>query len=217
VRSEETKGPRPRDDTVDSPHPTVLTSHSSFWNVPNILTLSRLPLAVVLFVCISYKAWFAALVVFGIAALTDWIDGWWARRFDQQSTFGRVFDPLTDKILLGGAFIFLVPVRESGMKAWMATVVICRELLITGVRGYVESLGKKFGADWFGKLKTVLQCVSLAVILAVQSVRGQSWAENHLDLLEALQFALLYAMLAATVGSGVQYCWRAVWLLREVK
>jgi CDP-diacylglycerol---glycerol-3-phosphate 3-phosphatidyltransferase len=213
VRSEETKDPRMRD---DPPHSSPLT-HSSFWNVPNVLTLSRLPLAVVLFVCISYEAWFAALVIFGIAALTDWIDGWWARRFNQQSAFGRVFDPLTDKILLGGAFIFLIPVPEAGMKAWMATVIICRELLITGVRGYVESLGKKFGADWFGKLKTVLQCVSLAVILGVLSVRGQSWAENHLALLEALQFALLYAMLAATVGSGVQYCWRAVWLLREVK
>jgi CDP-diacylglycerol---glycerol-3-phosphate 3-phosphatidyltransferase len=203
--------------TSPDPQHSALSPQSPFWNVPNILTLSRLPLAAALFICISYEAWFAALVVFGIAALTDWIDGWWARRFNQQSTFGRVFDPLTDKILLGGAFIFLVPVRESEMKAWMATVVICRELLITGVRGYVESLGKKFGADWFGKLKTVLQCISLAVILGVLSVRGQSWAESHLDLLKALQFALLYAMLAATVGSGVQYCWRAVWLLREVK
>jgi CDP-diacylglycerol---glycerol-3-phosphate 3-phosphatidyltransferase len=216
VRSEETKNPK-LPNTADSPHSPLPTPHSVFWNVPNILTLSRLPLAVVLFVCISHEAWLAALVVFGIAALTDWIDGWWARRFNQQSAFGRVFDPLTDKVLLGGAFIFLVPERESGMKAWMATVIICRELLITGVRGYVESLGKKFGADWFGKLKTVLQCVSLAVILAVLSVRSQSWAENHLDLLEALQFALLYAMLAATVGSGIQYCWRAAWLLREVK
>jgi CDP-diacylglycerol---glycerol-3-phosphate 3-phosphatidyltransferase len=189
-------------------------SHSNFWNVPNILTLSRLPLAVVLFVCISYEAWFAALVVFGIAALTDALDGWWARRFNQQSAFGRVFDPLTDKVLLGGAFIFLIPVEQSGMKAWMVTVIICRELLVTGIRGYVESLGKKFGADWFGKLKTVLQCVALAAILAVLWVRDFSWAQEHLGLMEWLQFGLLYAMLAATVGSGLQYCWRAVRLLR---
>jgi len=216
VRSEETKDPK-LPDTADSPHSSLRTPHSDFWNVPNILTLSRLPLAVVLFVCISHEAWFAALVVFGVAALTDWIDGWWARRFNQQSAFGRVFDPLTDKVLLGGAFIFLIPVEQSGMKAWMVTVIICRELLVTGIRGYVESLGKKFGADWFGKLKTVLQCVSLAVILAVLSVRSQSWAENHLDLLETLQLALLYAMLAATVGSGIQYCCRALLLLREAK
>lgn len=190
---------------------------SEFWNVPNVLTLSRLPLAVVLFVCISCEWWLAGLVVFGVAALTDWVDGWWARHFGQLSAFGRVFDPLTDKVLLGGAFIFLVPVKESGMAAWMATVVICREMLITGVRGYVESLGQKFGADWFGKLKTLLQCAALVVILFVLGVRDQPWAREQSGLLTALQYGLLYAMLAATVGSGVQYCLRAATLLRDVR
>lgn len=179
---------------------------TQFWNVPNVLTLSRLPLSALLFACIDQHWWWFALVTFVVAALTDWLDGWWARRFNQLSVFGRVFDPLTDKIMLGGAFIFLVAVPESGMRAWIAAAVISRELLITGVRGYVESLGKKFGADWFGKLKTILQCFWLGTVLFYLGVTGESWAPT----IEVAHLILLYAMVIATIGSGLQYCWKAV-------
>jgi CDP-diacylglycerol---glycerol-3-phosphate 3-phosphatidyltransferase len=182
-------------------------------NVPNALTVSRVPLTILLCAFIEFRIWPAALATFVVAAVTDMIDGWWARRFGQLSTFGRVFDPLTDKILIGGAFIFLIPVEESQMRSWMAAVVIGRELLITGVRGYVESLGKKFGADWFGKLKTILQCVWLLAVLVYLSVREQSWATNLVGPVEMLHYGLLYAMIAATVLSGLQYCWKAVKLL----
>ena len=185
------------------------------WNVPNILTISRIPLTIVLCVFIECRLWFAALVTFVVASLTDWIDGWWARKFNQTSTFGRVFDPLTDKILLGSAFIFLVAVPESAMQAWMAAVVIGRELLITGVRGYVESLGKKFGADWFGKLKTILQCVWLLAVLVYLTMKQDSPESSLLGPVEILHYGLLYAMIAATVLSGLQYCWKAVKLVRS--
>src|SRR5438067_6476240 len=121
-------------------------------NVPNGLTVSRIPLTVLLCAFIHYQLWLASVVTFAVASVTDWIDGWWARNFNQMSAFGRVFDPLTDKILLGSAFIFLIPVEHAAMQPWMAAVVIGRELLITGVRGYVESPGKNLGADWGGKL-----------------------------------------------------------------
>jgi CDP-diacylglycerol--glycerol-3-phosphate 3-phosphatidyltransferase len=155
----------------------------------------------------------AALVTFIVASLTDAIDGWWARRFNQMSTFGRVFDPLTDKILIGSAFIFLIGVDGSAMAAWMAAVVIGRELLITGVRGYVESLGKKFGADWFGKLKTILQCSWLLAVLVFLTIREMSWAEPLWNFVEVVHYGLLYAMIAATVLSGLQYCLKAWKLL----
>ncbi len=187
----------------------------SFWNVPNVLTLSRVPLTAGLCVAIEFHAWLVGFAVFFVAALTDWIDGWYARRFNQLSVFGRVFDPLTDKVLLGGAFIFLVAVPESGMKAWMAAAVIARELLVTGIRGYVESLGKKFGADWFGKLKTILQCVWLGAVLIYLAVRELSLAASAIEAFEWLHWALLYAMLAATILSGLQYCWKAVRLVGE--
>jgi CDP-diacylglycerol---glycerol-3-phosphate 3-phosphatidyltransferase len=190
------------------------TPPSSIWSVPNLLTLSRLPLSVLLFTFIEIRAWPAALATFLVSAFTDALDGWWARRFNQTSVFGRVFDPLTDKVLIGGAFIFLIAVPDSLMKPWMAATVIGRELLVTGIRGYVESLGKKFGADWFGKLKTILQSAWLVAVLAYLTALGLDWPADRAMILEGLHKALLYAMLAATIGSGLQYVWKAIRLLR---
>ena len=193
----------------------VMSDQNRLVNVPNGLTISRVPLTILICTFIEFRLWPAALALFVVAAVTDMIDGWWARRFGQLSTFGRVFDPLTDKILIGGAFIFLIPVEHSAMRPWMAAVVIGRELLITGVRGYVESLGKKFGADWFGKLKTILQCAWLLAVLFYLAIRDQAWSESLEGPAEMLHFGLLYAMLAATILSGLQYCWKAVVLLYE--
>jgi CDP-diacylglycerol--glycerol-3-phosphate 3-phosphatidyltransferase len=120
---------------------------------------------------------------------------------------------LTDKILLGGAFIFLLAVPESGFVPWMTALVIGRELLITGIRGYVEALGKKFGADWFGKLKTILQCVVLISTFTVLALRDVAWAETLQRPLWGIHVVVLYAMLAATFLSGVQYCWKALKLV----
>ena len=182
-------------------------------NVPNGLTVSRLPLTALLCGFIHYHVWAAALVTFVIAAVTDWIDGWLARTWNQLSTFGRVFDPLTDKILIGSAFIFLSPVEKAAMAPWMVAVVIGRELLITGVRGYVESLGKKFGADWFGKLKTILQCLWLVAVLAYLAILQQMPESGLIAPVEVVHYGLLYAMLAATVLSGLQYIGKAYKLL----
>lgn len=182
-------------------------------NVPNGLTIARIPLTVLLCALIHFELWPAAVVTFAVAAVTDWIDGWWARRYSQLSTFGRVFDPLTDKILLGGAFIFLIPVHDSAMQPWMVAVVIGREMLITGVRGYVESLGKKFGADWFGKLKTILQCLWLLAVLVFLTLRAHLPDSALVGPVEMLHYGLLYAMLAATVLSGLQYLAKAYQLL----
>ena len=189
-------------------------SAESLTSTPNLLSLSRLPLAVVLFVCVSYEWWPAALGVFLVATFTDWLDGWWARRTGQASVVGRNLDPLTDKVLIGGAFIYLLPVPEAGLARWMVATVICRELLITGLRGIVEAAGKKFGADWFGKLKTVLQSAALIALFLVLALRGFEPAARLLPVLEPIQLALLYAMLAATVGSAVQYAVKAARLMR---
>ena len=189
-------------------------SAESLTSTPNLLSLSRLPLAVVLFVCISYEWWPAALGVFLVATFTDWLDGWWARRTGQASVVGRTLDPLTDKVLIGGAFIYLLPVPEAGLARWMVATVICRELLITGLRGIVEAAGQKFGADWFGKLKTVLQSAALIGVFLLLTLRGFEPAAGLLPVLEPVQLVLLYAMLTATVGSGVQYTVKAARLMR---
>lgn len=180
------------------------------WNVPNILSLSRVPLTVVLCACVEFQWWLPALVVFAVAALTDWLDGWWARKFNQTSAVGRALDPLTDKVLIGSAFIFLIPVADAGIAPWMVAVMLSRELLITGIRGMVESAGKKFGADWFGKLKTILQCVVLVAVLFLLTCRQYEWLAEWWDVALLRTYrVLLWAMLLATVGSGLQYLVKA--------
>lgn len=183
-------------------------------NVPNLLSLARVPLAVVLFACVGHEAWLAGLVVFVVACATDWLDGWWARKYGPLTLVGRNLDPLCDKVLVCGAFIYLIPAPGAGVLPWMVTVVVCRELLVTGLRGMVEATGRKFGADWFGKLKMGLQCAVLIGVLLIAWLRTRAGTADALAALERVQLALLWAMLAATVGSGAQYVVKAVKLLR---
>ena len=182
-------------------------------NVPNLLSLARVPLAAVLFALVVYEAWLAGLVVFAVACATDWLDGWWARRYGPLTLVGRALDPLCDKVLVCGAFIYLLPVPGAGVLPWMVTVVVCRELLVTGLRGMVEAAGKRFGADWFGKLKMGLQCAVLIGVLLIQYARAEGFGPSVLGALSAVQLVLLWAMLAATVGSGAQYVVKAARLL----
>ncbi|QEL15289.1 CDP-diacylglycerol--glycerol-3-phosphate 3-phosphatidyltransferase [Limnoglobus roseus] len=181
---------------------------SSLTSVPNLLSLSRVPLGISIFACIAYQQWLAALVLFMIATITDWLDGWWARRFNLVSTVGRSLDPLTDKFLICGTFIYL-QAANVGILPWMVTLVVGREILITGVRGMVEAAGKKFGADWFGKLKTSLQCAVILGVLFLQTIRP-----HESPVLDDVYRVLLYAMLFATLGSGVQYLMKATKLLQ---
>jgi CDP-diacylglycerol--glycerol-3-phosphate 3-phosphatidyltransferase len=186
------------------------------WTIPNILTLSRLPLSVALFACIAYEQWLGGLIVFGLAALTDWLDGLLARRWNQLSALGRSLDPLIDKVLTGGAFIYLMPVEGAYLLPWMVTVVIGRELLITGIRGIMETQGVKFGADSLGKIKMILQCAVLVATLAVLWLKGFELSMGARTALEYIQFVLLYAMLLATIVSGLQYMVKAIRNLKPI-
>src|SRR5207253_8267437 len=116
------------------------------------------------------------------------------------------------KILVCGAFIYLIPVATAGIDLWMVVVVVVRELLVTGIRGMVEAAGKKFGADWFGKLKMGLQCAVLLGVFLIESLRTPE-PSDLVAFLERAQLVLLWAMLVATVGSGVQYVVKAARLL----
>ena len=178
--------------------------------IPNLLTLSRLPLGVALFACVAYEHWLAGLVIFLLSALTDFLDGYLARLLHQASALGRNLDPLIDKVLTGGAFIYLMPVKHAELSEWMVTVVVGRELLITGLRGMMEAQGVKFGADQLGKLKMVLQCVVLAAILAVLWLRTLGLDDGTIAILRRVQITLIHVMILATVVSGTQYVVKAV-------
>ena len=182
-------------------------------NVPNVLTASRFVLALVLFVLIGAQAWLACLVVFAMAAVTDFLDGYLARRMGITSTLGRNLDPLVDKVLMCGAFIFLLPEPAAGVTPWIAVIIVARELVITGLRGFLESQGIVFGADNLGKLKMALQCAALIAIFVALQAHGQAGPE--VPLLAAVSGILVYAMVAATAWSGLQYLWKAAQLLKH--
>ncbi|MFO0795910.1 MAG: CDP-alcohol phosphatidyltransferase family protein [Gemmataceae bacterium] len=174
-------------------------------NVPNLLSFARIPLAVVLFVCVVQRWWLAALLLFLVAAFTDWLDGWWARRYGPLTLVGRNLDTVTDKVLVCGTFVYLAPVPEAGIPTWAAVLVLSRELIVTAVRGVIESTGQKFGADWFGKLKMGFQCAVLVGVFLIQWWRAEGFSADVLALLEPVQLVLFWLMVATTVGSGVQY------------
>jgi CDP-diacylglycerol---glycerol-3-phosphate 3-phosphatidyltransferase len=182
------------------------------FNLPNQLTASRFVLALVLFGLIAIHGWLACLIVFVVAAFTDWLDGYLARKQGLTSTLGRNLDPLVDKVLTCGAYIFLMPIEGAGLAPWMVTVVVARELVITSLRSFLENQGVRFGAEWVGKIKMVLQCAALiAILVALQAGVDSPYA----SVLGWTRDILIYAMLASTILSGMQYLWRSALLLRS--
>ena len=201
---------------------------AAVFTVPNQLTAARFLLSIALFILIAYEQWLWCFGVFVVAAITDWLDGYLARKLQLGSTLGRNLDPLVDKILICGAFTFLIPFKESGITPWIATVVVTRELLVTSLRSFIENRGGNFGATWPGKLKMGLQCAALIAIFlflayfslfmyVADNVRQPPWFVSRpiLYWFELLRVILVYAMTASTVISGLQYLWRATVLLRE--
>jgi CDP-diacylglycerol---glycerol-3-phosphate 3-phosphatidyltransferase len=176
-------------------------TRSQWLTVPNLFTTARFVLSIVVFVLIEWRMFLPAMVVFIVAASTDWIDGYWARRFQQTSKVGRIYDPFVDKIIICGSYIFLVAEPQSGLTAWMAVVVAGRELLVTALRSAIEGAGGDFSARWAAKWKMLFQCVAVGASLLVLSYGDQvvpTWASSTL---------LVSAWLAivTTVFSGVQY------------
>jgi CDP-diacylglycerol---glycerol-3-phosphate 3-phosphatidyltransferase len=185
-------------------------------NLPNCITVSRLVLAFVLFAMISYGGlWFASAIVFAVAAATDAVDGYLARRYGMVTTLGRILDPFVDKIIVCGAFIFLLAASEpsggvqSGVGPWMTLIVIGREMFITGLRSILEQQGKDFSASLSGKIKMVVQCFAVeASLLSMSPALNSAWFNGLRDVL--LWLAVLF-----TLGSGVLYIRRAARLLRS--
>ena len=193
---------------------TTTTPRPPVFNLPNQLTASRFVLGLVLFLLIDLGLWIGCIVVFALAAATDWLDGYLARKQGLVSTLGRNLDPLVDKVLICGAYIFLLPVAGSGVAAWVVTVVVARELIITGLRSFMENRGASFGADWLGKVKMGLQCAALFAVFVALELHGQETSDTVKSTFDQIRDVLLYAMVIATALSGLQYLWRAALLLK---
>jgi CDP-diacylglycerol--glycerol-3-phosphate 3-phosphatidyltransferase len=196
---------------------TTTPSPPPVFNLPNQLTALRLFLAFVLFGLIDWQNWLFCALIFGTAAFTDWLDGYLARKQGLTSTLGRNLDPLVDKVLICGAYIFLLPfgMGDGWLRPWMVTVVVARELIITSLRSYLENQGAVFGADWLGKLKMGLQCAALFAIFAYLYARTPDEVTTLAWFLGTVRDGLIWAMLGSTALSGLQYLWRAYVLFRN--
>jgi len=187
---------------------------ANVFNLPNQLTIARLVLSIVLFGLITVKWYTAGFFVFVAAASTDWLDGYFARKYGMVTMLGRILDPFVDKIIICGTFICLVADPRSGIQGWMAVVVVGRELLITALRSFLEQQGADFSASMSGKLKMVLQCLAAGTSLFLLSELVSPAAEPP-AWLDYLLKGSVWSALALTVYSGVEYVRRAIALWRE--
>lgn len=167
-------------------------------NLPNKITLSRMLMAPVIVLLLYHENRFTCLVAcigFILASLTDLIDGHIARRSNMVTSFGKFLDPLADKVLISSVLVMLVQLGWA--EAWIAIIIICREMIITGLRAIAADEGVVIAADTFGKWKTILQIVSLIPLILHYSWFG-------LDPRPLGEF-LLYIAVILTVFSGVNY------------
>jgi CDP-diacylglycerol--glycerol-3-phosphate 3-phosphatidyltransferase len=193
---------------------------SSAFNVPNQLSCARLVLAIVLFVFLGLGYYLTSLALFLLAAGTDWLDGYWARKYGQITVLGRILDPLADKLVICGTFVFLAAVPQSEVRAWMAVVILARELLVTALRSFLEEQGKDFSAGTAGKWKMAIQCLAVALCLYRLSYLDGSaevaeFAGEPPRELTWLLIAALWATVLITIYSGIGYIFAAIRLLRK--
>jgi len=182
-------------------------------NWANRLTLSRLVLTILFVIALSSPWRYAhttALITFLVAGITDFFDGEIARRYQTVTNFGRLMDPLVDKIMIAAAFISLVPLRA--IPAWAATVVVGREFLITGLRLMASAKGQVLSSESLGKHKTSWQIITVIFFLTLLAIadwiRGptmplwwqRAWAEAGT--------VLVWLTVALTLYSGLGYAWR---------
>jgi CDP-diacylglycerol--glycerol-3-phosphate 3-phosphatidyltransferase len=174
-------------------------------NLPNALTVARIMLVPVLVVALlgnSPAGYVLAAIVFALASLTDFVDGYLARARAEITTFGKLMDPLADKLLIVAALVSLVSLHR--LAAWVAMVIITRELAVTVLRLGATQAGVVMAASALGKAKT---CLQIAAILAVIAVPGQPlWVS-----------ALLYVTVLVTVLSGLDFCFGLRRRLRQAQ
>lgn len=193
--------------------PVAPDLEAAVWNVPNKLSAARIVLALACFITICFGWYLASLLLFLVAAATDWLDGYWARKYNQITQLGRILDPFADKVIICGTFILLSAIDGSLIAAWMAVVVTARELLVTALRSLIEGRAMDFSAQWAGKWKMVLQCAAVAMSLYRLSTLGTGNPTS--PVFDNLLVGVVLASLAATVYSGWGYVKLAIDMLTQ--
>ena len=204
--------------------------------VPNLVTAARLVFGVGAFIFMARileaeadsaaleRDAFWAFWLFLIASITDFVDGYLARKYNWVTALGRVADPVVDKVLTLGAMIYLAVDDKiyafdgdlcAVMPVWVVVLMIGREFLVTALRGVVESNGMQFGADWFGKVKLILQTTYISIALGMVGGIPDFLFIPWLDFTRNpwLFAGMFWAMVLLTVFSGVHYCVKGVRLM----
>jgi len=188
-------------------------------NLPNQLTLARCVLAGIFVVLMSWPSavtLIAAYGVFTVAAITDHYDGKLARRYEMVSNFGKLMDPLADKVLMVAAFVMMRDLPELWVPGWAVVVILAREFLVTGARALVAADGVVIGANNYGKAKTVFQMVYVFVFLALAVIRrvlpvwypaAESWLPQTDPVLRWGSMLAISAVAVYTAFSGAQFAW----------
>jgi CDP-diacylglycerol--glycerol-3-phosphate 3-phosphatidyltransferase len=199
-------------------------------NLPNKITTGRFALALLLFAylvhtdtCSGEDPWAPAItgLVFILAVATDALDGHLARKYNMQTDFGRIADPVVDKVIVSGLLIFMSSVAWSRgfIPVWMTVLIISREFLVSGLRGFIEARGVAFPARWDGKLKMILQCCAIPAVFLYRtldlSLAGEpAWA---LDGSKWIALGMIWGMFLMTVSSGARYVMAAARVLRQAE
>jgi len=176
-------------------------------NIPNALTLFRIiliPVFVIVFYFPEVFGFITAAAIFGLAGITDWLDGYMARKLNQSTPFGAFLDPVADKLMVAIALALLIEHYEAWWFTIPATIIIGREIVISALREWMAELGKRtsVAVSYVGKVKTTFQIISILVLLAAAPERS-GW-------LVILGIISLYAAAVLTLWSMVVYI-RAAW------
>ena len=177
-------------------------------NIPNALTILRIllvPVLVVVFYLPFEKHLLVAAGIFTFAAITDWVDGYLARRLGQMTSFGAFLDPVADKLMVSVALVLLVERHDTILFTLAACVIIGREIVISALREWMAELGQRtsVAVSYVGKVKTVFQMVAIIGLLAIDPVNDEGW-------LLALCYIMLYLAAILTLWSMFIYL-RAAW------
>jgi len=178
-------------------------------NLANKLTVSRIGLAGLLILCLFIRgagAKFVALTLFLIASITDYYDGMLARKKCGITDFGKLMDPIADKILILGAFLAFVEMKI--IPAWMVMVIIAREFVITGIRILGLSKKKVLQAEIAGKHKTISQMIAVLSILVFLVIRDSGFSFRYIDYYSNGVDVIMFIAVLMTLTSGISYMWK---------
>lgn len=174
--------------------------------LPNILTYGRIAAVPAIVVCLftigTDQARWLALAIYTLACVTDWFDGYLARIWEQQSLLGRMLDPIADKLLVGTVLLmFTADGTISGGHVFAAVIILCREILVSGLREFLADLNQsdKIKVSQLAKWKTTLQMIALGVLLAGQP------GERYVPGLQAIGLGLLWLAALLTLITGYDY------------